>query len=82
MIAQRPSFELGFLPESNIVCFRLKSSSKANPNSLIRQRLLQDGRFYIVQTILHNQLYLRVSLMNPLTTTQDLQELLDLIEKI
>jgi L-2,4-diaminobutyrate decarboxylase len=38
--------------------------------------LLEEGRFFIVQTILQGQLYLRVSLMNPLTTEQELQELL------
>jgi L-2,4-diaminobutyrate decarboxylase len=45
-------------------------------------QLIETGRFYIVQTILNHQLYLRVSLMNPLTTEKELEELLEDITKI
>jgi L-2,4-diaminobutyrate decarboxylase len=81
IIKSRPNFELAIEPESNIVCFRLtppKSSpiertSKINDlNSAIRKQLLQEGKFYIVQTTLNENVYLRVSLMNPLTTVSDL----------
>ncbi|MEY4540366.1 MAG: hypothetical protein RLZZ306_2123, partial [Bacteroidota bacterium] len=76
MIEAHPSFELGVNPECNIVCFRLKNKQDAEIQ-LIRQKLLEDGKFYIVQTSLREQTYLRVSLMNSLTTIGDLEELLE-----
>lgn len=87
LLKTNPSFELAIEPESNIVCFRYvgKGINPENYNSLnasIRQKLLEDGRFYIVQTTLREKLYLRVSLMNPLTTMTDLETLLEEIEKI
>jgi L-2,4-diaminobutyrate decarboxylase len=48
----------------------------------IRNKLLNDGKFYIVQTTLREKTYLRVSLMNPLTTLEDLKELLEETLKI
>lgn len=81
------AFELAIEPESNIVCFRFvgegKNSENYNTlNAAIRQKLLEEGRFYIVQTTLREKLYLRVSLMNPLTTVKDLRALLEEVEKI
>jgi L-2,4-diaminobutyrate decarboxylase len=81
MIAHHSSFELGVTPESNIVCFR-PINTKNTDVQRIRQQLLDDGKFYIVQTSLHDETYLRVSLMNPLTTIDDLRELLDEIGRI
>ena len=85
MIQKRPGFELAVVPECNIVCFRYMGAEidPATLNTLnanIRAALLAEGRFYIVQTTLHGQIYLRVSLMNALTTEQDLTELLNAIE--
>ncbi len=69
MVKSRPNFELAIEPESNIVCFRLTNTVAKDLNELnscIRKQLLQDGKFYIVQTSLGENIYLRVSLMNPL----------------
>ena len=85
MVKSRPNFELAIEPESNIVCFRLNNTTSKDLNefnSSIRKQLLQDGKFYIVQTSLGENIYLRVSLMNPLTTENDLNALLDEVEKI
>ena len=83
------NFELGVAPQSNIVCFRFLGMDKAlinkdlnKLNSLIRQKLLERGDFYIVQTTLRGDVFLRVSLMNPLTTIEHLEELLREIEDI
>ena len=85
MIQARPAFELALPPECNIVCFRIKGENEDTNwnllNSTIRQKLIEKGRFYFVQTTLRESVYLRVSLMNPLTTPQDLTELLDTIEQ-
>jgi L-2,4-diaminobutyrate decarboxylase len=48
-------------------------------NGRIRQELLREGRFYLVQTSLRGKLYLRVSLMNPFTTEAHLAEMLDAV---
>jgi L-2,4-diaminobutyrate decarboxylase len=85
IITSTKNFELAVSPESNIVCFRYLPNSTASINDLnnfIRKQLLEDGKFYIVQTTIKEQVYLRVSLMNPLTTTNDLQALLKEIEGI
>ncbi|HEY1007216.1 MAG TPA: pyridoxal-dependent decarboxylase [Sphingobacteriaceae bacterium] len=80
MVRQNPPFELACEPQSNIVCFRYGPDQELNRE--IRQRLVTDGRYYIVQTILHGQHYLRVSLMNPLTTAEELGGLLRAIRQI
>ena len=82
LIRENTNFELAYEPESNIVCFRYSNSESdlSQVNRRIRQLLLEDGRFYIVQTVLNGDLYLRVSLMNPLSTVHELSELLQEIE--
>jgi L-2,4-diaminobutyrate decarboxylase len=86
LIKKRPDFELAVEPETNIVCFRFlnknKNASDAELNALnaeIRGELLRGGQFYIVQTTLRGKLYLRTTLINPLTTEGDLEALLDKI---
>jgi L-2,4-diaminobutyrate decarboxylase len=84
LIKARPKFELALEPESNIVCFRLKTEtgSMNELNGNIRKRLMEEGKFYIVQTTLGDKLYLRTALMNPLTTETDLTALLDEVERV
>ncbi|GAB3169062.1 pyridoxal phosphate-dependent decarboxylase family protein [Telluribacter humicola] len=81
-VRTNPAFELAYEPECNIVCLRYLTECDTNSfNQQIRQLLLEEGDFFIVQTILKGQTYLRVSLMNPLTTERELQELLGNIEQ-
>ena len=88
MVLSRKYFELAVNPESNIICFRynplhLQQSDEINKlNAAIYQKLLEDGEFYLVNTNIKGIFYLRVSLMNPLTATDDIQKLLDKIETI
>ncbi len=80
MIQERTDFELAIEPECNIVCFRFKNKNTpdlSGINAQIRQELIGNGRFYITQSNLRGETYLRVSLMNPLTTVRDLADLLD-----
>lgn len=79
MIEEIPEFEIAVVPDSNIVCFRVVDNDIVKANKLnrnIRQAILEDGTFYIVQTILNDKVFLRVSIMNPFTTENDLKELL------
>ncbi len=85
MIDKRPDFELALMPEANIVNFRYTNVHQDDINTVnaeIRQRLIKSGTFYIVQTRIHGNLYLRTTIMNPLTKESDLIALLDEIEKI
>ncbi|NQU34626.1 MAG: aminotransferase class I/II-fold pyridoxal phosphate-dependent enzyme [Bacteroidetes bacterium] len=86
-IKERDNFELALEPDSNIVCFRFIKPGVTgvdvdNLNSKIRSKLLKDGEFYIVQTILNDRVYLRTTLINPFTNSQILDELLDEIERL
>jgi L-2,4-diaminobutyrate decarboxylase len=85
LIQQSQQFELAVWPQSNIVCFRYLGKIGQNLNELnaqMRKQILNDGEFYIVQTLLNGQTYLRVSLMNPLTKIQDLVFLLENIKNV
>lgn len=85
IIRKHPKFELAVAPECNIVCFRYCEAEKSKLNEInanIRKALLETGKFYIVQTTLKEQLYLRAALMNPLTNQNDLNDLLDEIQTI
>ncbi|MDJ0762206.1 MAG: pyridoxal-dependent decarboxylase [Myxococcota bacterium] len=79
MIAAASDFELAVRPQSNIICFRYTPVGAVDLNGLqrrIRQALLRRGRFYIVQTKLNQELYLRCTIINPNTQVVDLTELL------
>ena len=75
MVESAPDFELAVRPDCNIVCFRRRGADQG----AIRQKLLADGRFYLVQTTLPSGVYLRVTIINPLTTEADLIDLLDAV---
>lgn len=81
MIQETEGFELLMEPDSNIVCFRfvgdLKDMAQLNViNRQIRQAIIEEGSFYLVQTIVNDALYLRTTLINPFTTTKELSALL------
>lgn len=81
LIQDDPLFELAVTPESNIVCFRLRpdhlSLEECNQlNSSIRWKLIESGKYYIVQTVIQDTVFLRTALMNPATTIDLLTTLL------
>jgi L-2,4-diaminobutyrate decarboxylase len=81
IIKSEPSMELAAEPESNIVCFRY-FTAEANDeelnriNSSVRDRIMKDGSFYIVQTELDSRVWLRVTIINPVTSEDDLRNLI------
>ena len=82
LIRQRPELTLAIDPQANIVCFRYAPPNTSPPrlnalNAQIRQQIMKDGKFYIVQTQLQNDIFLRVTLMSPFTTEAILIDLLD-----
>jgi L-2,4-diaminobutyrate decarboxylase len=74
-------------PECNIVAFRYEPQQlqTASPEQVgefqreVRRRLIESGEFYIVQTNLEGRGALRVTIINPLTTLEDLSALLEAI---
>ncbi len=85
-IENHNAFELLIAPESNILCFRFTGNLPTNQyntiNKRIRQSLLEDGEYYIVQTELNGDTWLRISLMNPFTSQEILSQLLEKIISI
>ena len=74
-------FRLAVEPQANIVCFRhqpdqVPAGQWGEYNARLRRQLVAHGRFYIVQTTIAGEIYLRLTLMNPFTNLNDLQELL------
>lgn len=76
LVSSNADLELATQPDSNIVCFRIRNATNEQ-NSAIRQKILEDGKFYIVQTNLNGEVFLRVSIMNPDTKIEDLEQLLE-----
>lgn len=78
-IDNNKDMELAIQPESNIVCFRYISTKKNKDllNKKILMELLKDGTFYIVSTSINGNNYLRISIMNDLTTENTLDDLLE-----
>jgi L-2,4-diaminobutyrate decarboxylase len=87
LLTERDDFEVPLQPESNIICFRyvqngLDVDRLNEMNALIRKTIVEEGEYYLVQTILDRKLYLRLSLMNPFTSREDLRNLIEhIIEK-
>jgi L-2,4-diaminobutyrate decarboxylase len=82
-IERAEDFELALHPELDIVCYRHRPAGmQPGPaldahNRALRQRVVEDGRFYIVGTQLPGGYHLRSTIMNPLAEPTDFDALLD-----
>lgn len=89
LLCEADDFEALHEPECNIVAFRyLPPEIAAAPVDVqdrfqfdLRTRLIQSGDFYIVQAKLNDRSALRACVMNPLTTEEDLRELLHALRR-
>jgi L-2,4-diaminobutyrate decarboxylase len=84
LVRRRPPLEVAVEPESNIVCFRLRPTGLDDAavdalNAHARRRIIESGRYYIVQTTLRGRVWLRTALMNPFTTLVQLESMLDAV---
>lgn len=82
LVEESPDFESATPPEANILCFRHRRDGLEGEALDVHQERLREavnaaGEFYIVQTRLRGAVWLRVAIMNPLTTADDLAALLD-----
>lgn len=87
LINDSPNFEVAHRPMSNILCFRYwikdATDEKLNRiNQTIRNTIIDSGKFYIVNTWLNDIYYLRVTIMNVLTTIKDVKSMIHEIEEI
>jgi L-2,4-diaminobutyrate decarboxylase len=86
-LQQEPDFETLHDPECNILVFRYLPDSIRNAGleaqnqfqHAVRTALVRSGKFYIVQTVIDGVAALRTTVMNPLTTPDDLEELIHAI---
>ena len=82
-LMERGDFELPVMPDCNIICFRYIGLGDDDViQERIRQRLLGSEEFYIVQTVLKGKLYLRCTVINPLTGWDDLITLADRVVQL
>jgi L-2,4-diaminobutyrate decarboxylase len=86
LIRKKDDFELLTEPQANIVCFRYNpgnaDDTKLNPlNASIRDRIIKEGSFFIVQAEIEGKLWLRVTIINPVTSIDDFEELLEKIRE-
>lgn len=72
-----PDFELLMPPQTNIVCFRYGSGDQAG----LRKALVESGSFHLTQVRLAGEIWLRTTIMNPLTAESDLDALLESVRQ-
>jgi L-2,4-diaminobutyrate decarboxylase len=83
-------FETLHEPDCNILAFRhlpaaVRLLPLAEQNRFqreLRSTLIREGHFYIVQTTLDGMVALRTTIINPLTTEQDLRELVTAVRDV
>jgi L-2,4-diaminobutyrate decarboxylase len=80
-IKRTASLELLTEPQCNIICFR-KTQEGADLDELNREikgKILSKGDFIVSSTVVQERFYLRVTIMNPLTTKETLASLIKAI---
>src|SRR5256885_6780511 len=76
-------------PQCNIVAFRysppeLRDAPAEQSDALqlrLRRRVIESGEFYLVQSRVDGRPALRTTMMNPLTTANDLNQLLECLRR-
>ncbi len=80
IIQSRDRFSCPYEPESNIVCFRFEGDDALQVK--IREQLLAEGQFHISSTEVGGRRYLRLTIINPQTTEETIEQMLDAIERV
>jgi L-2,4-diaminobutyrate decarboxylase len=79
-IQQLPDFECAVAPQANILCFRLAGDDDLQ--LLVRDRLTALGNFHLSTTAFNGRRYLRLALMNPNTSLDNIQQLVGEIRRL
>jgi L-2,4-diaminobutyrate decarboxylase len=92
LLKAQPDFELAAEPACNILCFRhvptaltrlANAAEKLDAHQVhLREKVVASGKYFLVQTVLRNRVYLRTTLMNPRTTIGDLEGLIQTIRDV
>lgn len=83
-LSEAGDFELLMQPQTNILCFRhipgkLSDTALNAHQAEIRRNIVQDGLFHLTQVELQGKLWLRTTIMNPLTEDAELTALMETI---
>jgi L-2,4-diaminobutyrate decarboxylase len=82
-INEQSDFECPYLPQSNILCFRYSALDPGNAFQLkLRNKLTEDGNFYITSANIREKRYLRLTVMNPGTDLSHIGKLLNKIRDL
>jgi len=84
VLRNRNDFEIIHQPEISTVVFRYtpfqeNGASYCALNSHIRKAIFNEGKAIITSTKVYNEVFLKFTLLNPLTTREDLEEVIALI---
>lgn len=82
LISHQPNFACPYVPQSNILCFRYTGINTDDAQLSIRKELLRRGNFYVTTAEVSGKRYLRLAVMNPLTSVNTISALLEQIEDI
>lgn len=83
-LKKRPHFELAVQPDVNVICFRLNINPDQNEewNRQLQQQLQQKYNVFISAPVWQSNLWLKAVLLNPFTTTENLQQMWKWIDEI
>lgn len=79
-ISRLPDFSCAVKPQSNILCFRVAGSDHLQLE--IRNRLINEGSYYLSTTLFNGKRYLRLAIMNPDTSLNTIKELIQRINAL
>lgn len=79
-IKEQKDFECPVFPQSNILCFRIKGTD--NTQLKIRNKLVNEGSFYLTSTEFKGKRFLRMVFMSPNTKIQNIYKLINRIREI
>ncbi len=76
LINAQDDFTCPYKPEANILCFKYDGVEGNAAQLALREKILARGNFYITTAEINGIRYLRLSVMNPLTTLATIEALL------
>lgn len=77
-IRRLPEFECAVRPQANILCFRIKNAEN-DVQLAVRNHLTAQGNFYLSTTEFRGKRYLRIVVMSPHTTLDDIKRLITVV---
>lgn len=75
-----PDFECAVKPQSNILCFRVKGDDSLQLK--LRDRLINQGDFYLSTAAINDKRYMRLVFMHPNTNMNDVERLVHKIKQL